>query len=125
MLSMRFLWEMDQADVATDVAIGSVPYVVSNKNRGVQLHFWPNGSCTKDEENLSDVPCATDDLTLFLPPPWCLGCATEDATNGANGIATRNKKLLGTSASLLATSALLVVTRTLLGSFARTIHLFV
>eukprot|EP00913_Durusdinium_trenchii_P020976 g19710.t1 len=40
--------------------------------QGVQLHFWPNGSCTKDEENLSDVPCATDDLTLFLPPPWWL-----------------------------------------------------
>ena len=32
--------------------------------------------------------------------------------------ATRDKKLLGTSASLLATSALLVVTRTLLGTSA-------
>ena len=35
---------------------------------------------------------------------------------GAPGIATRSKKLLGTSASLLVTSALLVVTRTLLGA---------
>ena len=32
------------------------------------------------------------------------------ATNGAPGLATRNKKLLVTSASLLVTSALLVVT---------------
>ena len=34
-----------------------------------------------------------------------------EATNGAPGLSTRNKKLLVTSASLLVTSALLVVTR--------------
>ena len=39
---------------------------------------------------------------------------------GAPGLTTRNKKLLGTSASLLVTSALLVVTRTLLGALGLT-----